>query len=241
MKTADRMHNEQSFTSRKAYAQATSDDHPLKNNTFVTLIEGAANHEEENKRGKKQMWRSIATCVPVQVKPMSKRNQYDIEDIQKLQHERSSQDSTSYHRQILPNIRPIQKSKFLHKGLAYKEVRKVPGINDENRSVDNTDTLKKPLVDYNLAQAYVRHEVNATRSKQTILPPPPSTVTVATSSIMKEHQLTKNPTSLDMREIRKRIVKGTTFGNRSGPQSASWTPGHPDNSSSLSSEVLMST
>ncbi|CAF3479503.1 unnamed protein product, partial [Rotaria sp. Silwood2] len=57
------------------------------------------------------MWRSVVTCVPVQIKPISKRSQYAIEDLQALQQEQLFQDSTGYNRQVLPNIRPIPKSK----------------------------------------------------------------------------------------------------------------------------------
>ena len=36
-------------------------------------------------------------------------------------------------------------------------------VDVENNTIN---TLKKPLIDYNLAQAYVRYEVNAERLKQ---------------------------------------------------------------------------
>ncbi|CAF2585101.1 unnamed protein product [Rotaria sp. Silwood2] len=187
------------------------------------------------------MWRSVVTCVPVQIKPISKRSQYAIEDLQALQQEQLFQDSTGYNRQVLPNIRPIPKSKFVYKGLAYKEVQKIPGIIDDNNDDHNTDLFKKPLIDYNLAQAYVRYEVNASRTKQIPRQPPSSIITTATTSKIhiKDQQLMKNQTSLDLREMRKRIVKGTTLSYRPAPQSASWTPGRADNKSSLGSEVLL--
>lgn len=200
------------------------------------------------------MWRSIVTCVPVQVKPISKRSQYAIEDLQALQQDQVLHDATGYHRQVLPNIRPIPKSKFVYKGLAYKEVKKIPGIIHNNRGDQTPELYTKPLVDYNLAQAYVRYEVNAERTKQVSRNhPPPSTVTavtaVTTSSTTgtssklhtKDQQLTKTQTSLDLREMRKRIVRGTTLNVRAAPQSASWTPGRSDNKSTLGSEVLLPT
>ena len=184
------------------------------------------------------MWRSVVTCIPVQIQPISKRSQHTIEDIQAFEQEQLVHDPTSYNRQVLPNIRRLPKSKFIYKGLAYKEVKKIPGVNVEN--VDNaasthSDPLKKPLVDYNLAQAYIRYEVNAERTKQVLRQPtlPP---TVST----KNQPLTKTHTSLDLREIRKRIVKGTTLPYRPTPQSAQWAHGRTDNKSAMSSEVHLS-
>ncbi|CAF0750715.1 unnamed protein product [Rotaria sordida] len=190
------------------------------------------------------MWRSVVTCVPVHIQPTSKRSQYPIEDLQILQQEQLFQDSTNYNRQVLPNIRPIPKSKFLYKGLAYKEVQKIPGIihdnnNNNNNNDHNTDIFKKPLIDYNLAQAYVRYEVNASRAKHIPRQLPSSTITTTTTTSklhIKDQQLIKNHTSLDLRDMRKRIIKGTTLNHRPAPQSASWIPGRTDNKSSLGSE-----
>ncbi|CAF4124597.1 unnamed protein product [Rotaria magnacalcarata] len=198
------------------------------------------------------MWRSVVTCAPVQIKPISKRSQYAIEHLQAFQLEQTLQDSTGYTRQVLPNIRPIPKSKFVYKGLAYKEVKKMHGINHEIHDDHNTDPFKKPLVDYNLAQAYVRYEINAERAKHIPQHLPPSTIMTTTSAMTtsnvadarfhaKDQQLQKTQTSLDLREIRKRIVKGSTLISRPIPQSASWTPGRSDNKSMLGSEVLLST
>jgi len=185
------------------------------------------------------MWRSVATCMPVQIKPMSKRSQYAIEDLQELQQEQLVQDSTGYNRQVLPNIRPIPKSKFVYKGLAYKEVTKIPGIKNENDDKNSAGSLKKPLIDYNLTQAYIRYEVNAARAQQTFRQPPlPPTTTPATLN-GKDQRFTKIQTPLDLREMRKRIIKGTTFAYRPTPQSASWGSGRNDNKSKLDSEVLL--
>jgi len=191
------------------------------------------------------MWRSVVTCIPVQIKPISKRSQHTIEDIEAFEQEQSTQDSTSHNRPVLPNIRPIPKSKFVYKGLAYKGVKKIPGLQKENaentttttttNTTTNTDSLKKPLIEYNLAQAYIRCEVNAERTKhmrqQPSLPP---------TSTAKNPPLTKSPTSLDLRETRKRIVKGTTFPYRPTTQSTSWISGRIDNKSAMSSEVFLS-
>ncbi|CAF3092070.1 unnamed protein product [Rotaria socialis] len=199
------------------------------------------------------MWRSVVTCAPVQIKPISKRSQYAIEELQAFQLEQTLQDSTGYTRQVLPNIRPIPKSKFVYKGLAYKEAKKIPGINHEIHDDHNTDPFKKPLIDYNLAQAYVRYEINAERAKHIPRHLPSSTIMTTTSTMTtttnvaaarfhaKDQQLQKTQTSLDLREIRKRIVKGSTLITRPVPQSASWTPGRSDNKSMLGSEVLLYT
>jgi hypothetical protein len=139
---------------------------------------------------------------------------------------------------VLPNIRPIPKSKFVYKGLAYKGTKKNPGLNKEsveNTTTTNTDSLKKPLIDYNLAQAYIRYEINAERTKQILLQP-----SLPSNLSAKSQSLTKTHTSLDLREMRKRIVKGTTLPYRPTPQSAAWTPGRMANKSAMSSEVLLS-
>ena len=174
------------------------------------------------------MWQSVVTCAHVRVKPISKRSQHAIEDLQALQQEQSIQDPTGYNRQVLPNIRPVPKSKFVYKGLAYKEGQKLPGITSGNDLDENP--LQKPLVAYNLAQAYARYEINAARSKQTFPQPPP---TAATNAIIKDQP------SHDLREMRKRIVRGTTLAYRPPPQSISWTPGRGDYRSTLGSEVVL--
>jgi hypothetical protein len=226
-----RIQHERPFTTRKAYAQIDTHENQLKNNTLATFVEGEENQddqqeeeEEEEETGK--MWRSVVTCIPVQIKPISKRNQYPIEDLQTLEQEQVSRDN----RQVLPNIRPIPKSKFVYKGLAYKEVRKLPGIiteTDDDNHNNNINSLKKPLIDYNLAQAYVRYEVNAERTKNILRQPP------------KDQQLTKTSTTLDLREIRKRTVKGTTLPYRPTPQSAPFKPGRVDHRSASATEVLL--
>ncbi|CAF3566113.1 unnamed protein product [Rotaria socialis] len=248
--------SEHSGTNQKPFARTTSDETQLRNNTLATFIEGEENSEENNGENKEQhgkMWRSVVTCAPVQIKPISKRSQYAIEELQAFQLEQTLQDSTGYTRQVLPNIRPIPKSKFVYKGLAYKEAKKIPGINHEIHDDHNTDPFKKPLIDYNLAQAYVRYEINAERAKHIPRHLPSSTIMTTTSTMTtttnvaaarfhaKDQQLQKTQTSLDLREIRKRIVKGSTLITRPVPQSASWTPGRSDNKSMLGSEVLLYT
>lgn len=179
------------------------------------------------------MWRSVATCLPMEIKPMSKRIPHTMEDLQALEDEQLAPDSNGSQRAVLPNIRPIPKSKLIYKGLAYKEVKKIPGMNtldkeDSRHASSATEAFKKPLVDYNLAQAYVRHEVNNERPKPIVRQAPYSAV--------KTPPLIKTQTSVDLREIRKRIVKGTTLPYRPLPQSATWVPSRNDKSR-MSSEV----
>jgi len=185
------------------------------------------------------MWRSIVTCLPVQIKPISKRSQHEIEDLELLQQEQIIQDPNGYNRPVLPHIRPIPKSKFIYKGLAYKEAKKIPGINNENDDKNGAGSLKKPLIDYNLAQAYIRYEVNAERTKQTFRPQPILPTTTPANSTIKNSSLAKTQTSLDLREMRKRIIKGTTLPYRPTPQSATWTPARIDNKSAIESEVFL--
>lgn len=208
---------------RKIYARTAYNENELRNNTLASFVEG-----EENPK----MWRSIATCLPMEIKPMSKRIPHTMEDIQALQEEQLAQDSNGYQRPVLPNIRPIPKSKFVYKGLAYKEAKKIAGSNttdtEDSRHQYSSDSFKKPLIDYNLAQAYVRHEVNNERTKyvnrQSI------------TSAVKPPTVSKTQASVDLREIRKRIVKGTTLPYRPLPQTATWAPSRIDKSR-ISSEV----
>jgi hypothetical protein len=204
----------------------------LSNNDFQNQTSTLFNDEEDNHQESTKMWQSVVTSAPVRVKPISKRSQHAIEDLQALQQEQLAQDPTGYNRQVLPNIRPVPKSKFVYKGLAYKESQKLPGIVNDN---DNDGSaLQKPLVAYNLAQAYARYEINAARAKQN-LPEPPSSVASVT---LAKDQRSPMPTSFDSRAMRKRIVKGTTLSYRPPPQSISWTPGRVGRRSTLGSEVL---
>ncbi|CAF3676512.1 unnamed protein product [Rotaria sp. Silwood1] len=189
--------------------------------------------KEDNKQESIQMWQSVVTCAPIQTKPISKRSRHVMEDLQALQQEQTLQDPTGYNRQVLPNIRPVPKSKFVYKGLAYKESQRLPGIGNGNDNDGNA--LQKPLISYNLAQAYARYEINAARAKQGIRQPPP---TAATAAILKDQQ-SPLQTSFDLREMRKRIVRGTTLAYRPPPQSVAWTPGRAEHRSTLGSEVLV--
>lgn len=182
------------------------------------------------------MWQSVVTCAPVRVKPISKRSQHAIEDMHALQQEQSLLDPTGYNRQVLPNIRPIAKSKFVYKGLAYKESKKLPGLNTGASPDNDGDALQKPLIAYNLAQAYARYEIDAARAKQNFRPPPPS---AATAALSKAHPPSQLQTSLDLRETRKRLARGTTLSYRPPAQSMIWTPGRGDLRSTLASEVLV--
>ena len=200
----------------------------LKSNTSAPLID---QHQDST-----PMWQSVVTCAPVSIKPISKRSQHAIDDLHALQQEQSLLDPTGYHRQVLPNIRPIAKSKFVYKGLAYKESQKLPGIHQSQQIDTEDNTLQKPLIAYNLAQAYARYEIDAARAKQSLRPPPPPSA--ATGGISKDLIPNHLQTSIDLRERRKRIVKGTTLSYRPPTQSMIWTPGRADQRSAVPSEVL---
>ena len=221
-------------TSRRTDTRTTTNEQDLNHNTLATFIEGSDSREETTPGGRK-MWHSVVSCVPVQVKPMSKRTQHAIEDLQAFQHEQNTQDPTSHHRPVLPHIRQIPKSKFLYKGLAYKEVKKVPGVRPDHIEENSAGVVEKPLIDYNLAQAYIRYEENLIRkqrfyrSAQSAAQPTP---------MMKRPLNTPSQTSVDLREIRKRIVKGTTLSHHPLSQANSWTPGRAEPRSALGSEVL---
>lgn len=224
----DSIKNDQLLTTRKIYARTAYNENELRNNTLASFVDGEDNQEENGK-----MWRSVVTCLPMEIKPMSKRIPHPIEDLQALEEEPLTQDSNGHQRAVLPNIRPIPKSKLLYKGLAYKEVKKIPGMNtqdneDNRHPSSSTEAFKKPLIDYNLAQAYVRHEVNNERTKQIVRQAP--------YSAAKTPPLIKTQTSVDLREIRKRIVKGTTLPYRPLPESATWAPSR-NNKSRMSLEV----
>jgi len=232
-KTNQRINHERLSIKKRATTNATitTSNIELQNQTSTTLIDENRIREESNR-----MWQSVVTCAHIRVKPISKRSQNAIDDLQTLQQEQTLQDPTGYNRQVLPNIRPVPKSKFVYKGLAYKETQRLPGIGNGNDE-DDGNTLQKPLVAYNLAQAYARHEINAARAKQNLQkqPPPP---TAATRMISKDPQ-TALQQAHDLREIRRRIVRGTTLAYRPPPQTISWTPGRVDRRSRLGSEVLL--
>lgn len=213
---------------RKIYARTAYNENELRNNTLASFVEG-----ENNREANPKMWRSIVTCQPMEIKPMSKRIPHTIEDIQALEEEQLAQDSNGSQRPVLPNIRTIPKSKFVYKGLAYKEAKKLAGNNptdsEDSGHQYSSDSFKKPLIDYHLAQAYVRHEVNNERTKFVNRQALSSTAKPPTSS------KTTQP-SVDLREIRKRIVKGTTLPYRPLPQTATWAPSRSEKSR-MSSEV----
>ena len=182
------------------------------------------------------MWQSVVTCAPIRIKAISKRSQNAIDDLHALQQEQSILDPTGYNRQVLPNIRPVAKSKFIYKGLAYKESQRLPGLNASQTTENDETTLQKPLVAYNLAQAYARYEIDAARAKQSGRPPPPPSAATGMNSKDLSSQ-SHLQTSLDLRERRKRIVKGTTLSYRPPTQSMIWTPGRGDQRSTVPSEV----
>jgi len=233
----EQINNERSSIKKRAQVGTTTNAKVISsNNEFQNQTSVTFNGEENNKQESNKMWQSVVTCAPIQVKPVSKRSQNAIEDLQALQQEQTLQDPTGYNRQVLPNIRPIPKSKFVYKGLAYKESQKLPGIFNAIDNDNNGNALQKPLVAYNLAQAYARYEINAARAKQNLTqPPPPSAATGA--AIKDQYPL---QTSIDLRERRKRIIKGTTLAYRPPPpQSVSWTPGRGDHRSTIGSEVFL--
>ena len=212
-------------------AKLIKNNNELKSSTSVTFL----NDEDNNKHDSTKMWQSVVTCASIRVKPISKRSQHAIEDAQTFQQEQTLSDPTGYNRQVLPNIRPVPKSKFVYKGLAYKESQKLPGITHGNGLDGDGNALQKPLIAYNLAQAYARYEIDAARAKQSLRQPPP---TAATGAVTKDHS-SHLQTSPDLREMRKRIVRGTTLAYRPPTQSIAWTPGRADHRSTLGSEVLL--
>ncbi|CAF2150101.1 unnamed protein product [Rotaria magnacalcarata] len=227
--------NEHLLTKKKPPSETTITDanlitssSELQYSTSVSFLD-----KDDCKQEFNRMWQSVVTCAHVQAKPISKRSRHAMEDLQALQQEQSVQDPTGYNRQVLPNIRPVPKSKFVYKGLAYKETQKLPGITNGTGNDNDGNALQKPLVAYNLAQAYARYEINAARAKHGFRQPPPSAVTAA---VLKD-QSSPLQTSVDLREMRKRIVRGTTLAYRPPPQSVAWTPGRADHRSTLGSEI----
>lgn len=232
----DNNNNQRVLTKRKSQVATNRNVDSVTSNSDLKYLNSVAFSEQEDiKQASSEMWQSVVTCAHIQTKPISKRSRHTIDDLQALQQEQSVQDPTGYNRQVLPNIRPVPKSKFVYKGLAYKESQKLPGITQNNSSDTDGNTLQKPLVAYNLAQAYARYEINAARAKQGLRQPPP---TAATGAVLKDQQ-SPLPTSTDLREMRKRIVRGTTLAYRPPPQSVAWTPGRGDHRSTLGSEVLL--
>ncbi|CAF3780770.1 unnamed protein product [Adineta steineri] len=211
-----------SLSTHRGYAQTIPSDNELISATRSTFTE-----EEKNKEEPTKMWRSVVTCIPTPKKPISKRSQHALEDMRLIKQKQLVDDPIGSNRPVLPNIRLIPKTKFLYKGLAYKEVKKISGISNEYDDY-STNSLRRPLVDYNRTQAYIRHEVNTARTKRMYQPPP-------TAQSINGEQSSRSPTVTDIREVRKRIVRGTTVAHHP----ASRRPGRTDTSSVLESEVLV--
>jgi hypothetical protein len=187
------------------------------NNHFKTHILDTYIDEEDNNQEPTKMWQSSFTSSHNRIKRILKRSQHADEDLPQKQ---LLKDPINYHPQVLPNIRPVAKSKYVHKGLAYKESQRLPRISNDNN-----------FNDYTLHQAYSQHRINATR-----VPQLPSITMAAT--ITNDHQ-SQLPTSFDLREIRKRIVKGSTVACRTPTQSAVWTSSQGDNGSTISSQTFL--
>ncbi|CAF3636157.1 unnamed protein product [Adineta steineri] len=125
----------------------------------------------------------------------------------------TTEDSIKHRRQVLPNIRSIPKPKFIHKGLAYKESERFSHFPNEN----DTDALQQS---FNLTQAYAQYGINSTRTKQ--LP-----------FISHAAPLTKDQQTSDVRETKKRIIKGTTTSYHIPTQSMALAPLPNDQNSDL--------
>ncbi|CAF0906564.1 unnamed protein product [Adineta ricciae] len=215
-----------SLSSHKGCGQTVSSENELINNTLTTFSE-SENVPEENKSESKTMWRSVVTCMPAPKKPISKRSQHALDDIRAMKQQHILQDPIGSNRPVLPNIRLVPKTKFLYKGLAFKEVKKISGITDEYEDI-SLNSLKRPLVDYSRTEAYMRHEINAARSKQK----PRQKLNAQNAN---DEPMTRSQTVLDIRETRKRIVKGTTATH----YPASKRPGRPERNELSGSEVLV--
>ncbi|CAF0730479.1 unnamed protein product [Adineta ricciae] len=223
--TASERRSRKSLT-YKSCGQTVSSENELINNTLTTFSE-SENVPEENKSESKTMWRSVVTCMPAPKKPISKRSQHALDDIRAMKQQHILQDPIGSNRPVLPNIRLVPKTKFLYKGLAFKEVKKISGITDEYEDI-SLNSLKRPLVDYSRTEAYMRHEINAARSKQK----PRQKLNAQNAN---DEPMTRSQTVLDIRETRKRIVKGTTATH----YPASKRPGRPERNELSGSEVLV--
>ena len=198
--------NQEKFdTDRTAHTMAHESQ--LKSGSFTTFLEAGNNREELQK-----LWRSTIAGAPVATRLNSKRNPHTAEHLHILRREPSMHNRTVYQQQVLPNVRSTPKSKLLHKGLAYKEVKKFPGV----------------VPGYKMGNA---KELDPSRSMRTI--------NVGSISTLKHDQATKSHTSLDLREIRKRIIRGNTLAYQSSALSTSSISGRSDLLSTLDIEVLL--
>ncbi|CAF1513424.1 unnamed protein product [Adineta ricciae] len=141
----------------------------------------------EDQEPTKQPWLSIFTTSLTRSKPVWKPGQLPTDD---RNEEKSSKDK----RQILPNIRPIPKPKLIHRGLAYKESKNRANFTNQIKS----DTSQQA---FNLNESHSQkpsHPIQVRQNHHQL------SFTARTSNS------TKDQASVDLREIRKRIIKGPT-------------------------------
>ncbi|UJR13923.1 hypothetical protein I4U23_000928 [Adineta vaga] len=162
---------------------------------------------------------SLYTSSHTRLKPILKTSQQSIEDqVQK----QSSKDLLKHKRQILPNIHLVPKPKLIHKGLAYKESQKLPSLTNEM----NSNLSQQPF------EPHIQHTSHSTRAKQK---------QQQVSFIPASTLLTQNHSIFDLREIRKRIIKGaTTTSNRTPIQSMAWSPTSTDRNLMSNSDISRS-
>lgn len=222
---------------QRADTQTSTQENELKNNTLATFAELEERRLQQKEEANKKMWSSIVTCVPVQVQPMSKRRQHTIDDLKALQQSQNSNYSKANQRPVLPNIRPIPKTKYLYRGLAFKEGRRISAIGSPTPQKPIQQTEEKPLVDYNLSQAYVRYDDHVTK---TVTKSRTSKSAKNIASMKMDSPIQRLPTSVDIREIRKRIVKGSTLSyHPPASQTNGWTQSRNENKAHTSSEVFL--
>ena len=145
------------------------------------------NDDAEDQEPTKPPWHSIFTNSPTRSKPVWKPGQLPTDNPSE---EKSYKDK----RQILPNIRPMPKPKLIHKGLAYKESKKTANFTNQIKS----DTCQQA---FNLNESRNQKPSHPTQARHNHY---------QTSFTARTSNSTKDQASVDLREIRKRIIKGPT-------------------------------
>ncbi|CAF0911594.1 unnamed protein product [Adineta ricciae] len=143
--------------------------------------------DAEDQEPTKQPWLSILTTSLTRSKPVWRPGQLPKDDPSE---EKSSKDK----RQILPNIRPIPKPKLIRRGLAYKESKQRASFTNQIKS----DTCQQA---FNLNESHSQKSSHPTQARHNHHQP---------SFTRRTSNSTKDQASVDLREIRKRIIKGPT-------------------------------
>jgi hypothetical protein len=135
------------------------------------------------------------------------------------------------------SCRKFEPYRNLCKGLAYKEVQKLPGLHSNINGNQNSNENDKTLIGSNRSRIHGHNEIQLTGDGQTSRPVPSLNDTILLS---RDRSTSQMQTSHDIRDIRKRIVKGSTLSHLQSSKTNSWINGQTRAKSMIGLQVLRS-